>query len=143
MLTTIARQSKMRLLLLVFVLQVIAVTSANNNLLTKLNREQKLEIIAESQQQIPTNKLPGKLKSKHVYIFILAGPFCQSLIAHFVGTFRSKDTTTSNFSAQFRILLDADLKKKRITVGADQWNEQFANSKEFGLDFYYSGNYQW
>jgi hypothetical protein len=65
------------------------------------------------------------------------------LIAYAVGTFQSRGATTPSFDAQFQVRLDADLKTKRITINADQWNEQYADSSEFELDFYYSGSYQW
>jgi hypothetical protein len=140
--------SKMRLLLLVFLLQFTALTakSPNNDLVWKLNHERKLEIITESQQQEPTNVAPGKSKLRHGIqsnnCFTLAGPYCQSIVAYFVGTFQSKSATAPNFTAEFQVRLDANLKKRRIVVDVEQWSEEFANSGDFELDFYYSNGYQ-
>jgi hypothetical protein len=138
----------MRLVLLVLSLQFITIVakSPNNDLVWKSNRERKSEIMAESQQQVLTNNAPGKPKlytSLTNSYLTLAGPYCQSLVAYFVGTFQTKDTQTASFSAQFQVRLDANLKKKRVFVEADQWTEKFANSSDFGLDYYYSNSYQW
>jgi hypothetical protein len=134
-----------KLLLLVFGLQLVSVSSnlSDANLAKKLNRERKEKLVTERERQAPNNLPPRKLKDCITMTLNLAGPYCQSLVAYVVGTFQTKDAKTPSFSAQFQVRLDADLRTKRITVDADEWNEKIASSDDFELDFYYAGSYQW
>jgi hypothetical protein len=144
------RRTRMKLLVVVLILQisVIAVAIAT---LSKHRRKEKSAV--EGQRQVVTDTTPGKskfvtllcyLNIVHNLIFTdLADPYCQSLIANVAGTFQSKNATSPSFAAQFQVRVDANLKTQRITVDANQWNEEYSSSVDFYLDFYYSKSQEW
>jgi hypothetical protein len=147
LLTVIVLPPKMKLFLLIFALQIMAAIAKS------ANHGRKEKIAVESQRQLAASATPGKLNFSlprctsnlvnHCMSPDLAGPYCQSLVANIAGTFKAKDDKTSSFPAQFRLRLNADQETKRITVDADQWNEQFSNSSDFYLDFYYATSQEW
>jgi hypothetical protein len=137
----------MKLFLLIFALQITAAIAKS------ANHGRKEKIALESQRQVAASTAPSKLDFdtsrctsnlvNHCMSPDLAGHYCQSLVANILGTFKDKAATAPGFTAQFRLRLNANQETKRITVESDQWNEQFSNSSDFYLDFYYATSQEW
>ncbi|KAI6174490.1 hypothetical protein M3Y97_00996800 [Aphelenchoides bicaudatus] len=111
---------KIELLLLLFAIQLDCFSSKQLNHLLK-------------------EKLVGSSIEKPKNIDPPAGPYCQSLVAYFVGTLQNTHSTNTGPNVQFQVRLNADTNTKRIFVDADEWNEQYSKSSDFEIDFYYEG----